>query len=104
MYLGKPLPNGLSAERRTKQDEILRSVGGGSFRVLIAGATHASFSDEPFWAPGRGAAPTRMLAVVRAYLVEFFGRQLLNTRTKLLDGPSADYPEASVESFSSTPR
>jgi hypothetical protein len=104
MYLGKPFPDGLSDERLARQDEILRSIDGGSFRVLIAGATHVSFSDEPFWVPLRGAAPARTLAVVRAYLLEFFRAQLLHTRTELLDGPSANYPEASVKSFSPTAR
>jgi predicted dienelactone hydrolase len=104
LYLGKPLRDGLSADYRAKQDEILRSVNGGSFRVLIDGATHASFSDEPFWVPGSGAAKARVLAVVRAYLVAFFGRQLLGQGTELFDGPSGKYSEASVQSFSPTPR
>jgi hypothetical protein len=104
LYLGKPLPGGLSAEQRAKQNEALGSVTGGSVRVLIAGATHSSFSDEPFWAPGNGVAKARIMAVVRAYLVEFFRRQLLGQRTELLDGPSASYPEAAVENFSPAPR
>jgi hypothetical protein len=100
LYLGKPLRE----ELRAKQDELFRSVKGGSFRVLIAGAAHTSFSDEPFWAPGAGAAKARVLTVVRAYLVEFFGRQLLGRRTELFDGPSAAYPEATLEMFSQPPR
>jgi hypothetical protein len=102
LYLGKPLPDGLSAEHRAKQDQILRSVSGGSSRVLIAGATHASFSDEPFWAPGSGAAKARVLTIVRAYLVAFFAKQLLGQDTELFNGPSGTYPEASVQSFSPT--
>ena len=104
LYLGKPLPKGMSAERRAKHDEVMRSVKAGSFRVLIDGATHASFSDDPFWTPGSGAAKARILAVARAYLLEFFLRQLLNRPTELFDGPSPTYPEASVEVFSPTPR
>ena len=100
LYLGKPLPEQMSAERRAKQDEILRCVTGGSWRVLIAGASHTSFSDEPFWAPGGYTAKARTLAVVRAYLVAFFDRHLLARNTELLDERSGAYPEASVESFS----
>jgi predicted dienelactone hydrolase len=104
LYLGKPLREELPAKLRAKQDDIFRSVKEGSFRVLIAGADHTSFSDEPFWAPGNGAAKARVLTVVRAYLVEFFRRQLLGRRTELFDGPSTAYPEATLERFSQPPR
>jgi hypothetical protein len=104
LYLGRRLREGVPAKFRAKQDEILRSVKGGSFRVLITGAAHSSFSDEPFWAPGGGEGKARVLAVARAYLVAFFGRQLLGRGAELFDGPSAAYPEASVEGFSQLPR
>jgi len=99
LYLGEPPREELPAKVKAKQDEIFRSVKEGSFRVLIAGAAHTSFSDEPFGAPGNGAAKARVLTVVRAYLVEFFRRQLLGRRTELFDGPSTAYPEARWRGF-----
>jgi dienelactone hydrolase len=100
LYLGKSLRE----EIKAKQDEVLRSVKGGSYRVLIEGANHESFSDSPFWAPGNRAGKCKTVAAVRAYLLAFFGRHLLGQSTDLFDGPPAAFSGATVESFFPAPR
>ena len=103
LFLGKPLRLKLPAVLQAKPDAIMRSVKGGSYRVLIAGAAHTSFSDSPFWEPGGSADKTRVLAIVRTFVTAFFEKHLLGQVTPLFDGPSPAYPEVSVEGFAQQP-
>ncbi len=98
--LGQPFLFMGQTQYRDVQDALLWTVKGASYRVLITGANHMSFSDLPFWTPGNRAGKVRRLAAMRAYLLAFFGRHLLEQDSKLLDGPSEAFPEASVENVS----
>jgi hypothetical protein len=40
--------------------------------------------------------PARMLAIINAYVLALLDRHLKGERNPLLNGPSSDYPEASI--------
>lgn len=96
LFLGKPL---LGEEARTKQTAAFQSMEGGSYRVLLDGARHDTFSDTPLLTPGDQENKTRMLAAVRAYLLAFFSKELLNQESALLDAPTEANIGVSVERF-----
>lgn len=95
LYLGKPINEPLKA----KQDVAFRSMEQESYRVLLPGTSHDSFSDTPLLTPGGKEGKTRTMAAVRAFLSGFFGKYLLGQDTTLFDGPTEKFPGVSVERF-----
>jgi pimeloyl-ACP methyl ester carboxylesterase len=78
---------------------------GGGYRVTIAGSSHFSFSDHAR-ANEKNAGPIdprRALAIVSAYAVEFFGKELAGRPAPLLDQKENRFPEAQLEVFSHAP-
>ena len=76
---------------QAQRDEYFGAVTGGSWRVVLDGATHQSFTDEPFVfaaldGDDTGAAKERM-RLVRAYVLAFFDATLRDTPTSLFDDP-----------------
>lgn len=67
--------------------------------VTVRAAQHDAFTDLPLIADQSGLAPeaalpgARSLRITRAYVVSFLDRYLRGGRGKLLDGPSARFPE-----------
>jgi len=120
MYLAKPLreltDEDLAKEKMTRdqfergrtetlnrENELMRSVQSGSYRVTIRGATHESFSDEPLllWTnEEEKIANQKRMQIVREYVRTFFDKYLRNTKATVLDGPLVpSYPEVTVERF-----
>ena len=118
MYLAKPLrdlTNTELAEQKItreqfeqergktvlRENELMRSVKSGSYRVIIKGATHESFSDEPLLLSaaesGADDKNRRTIKVVREYLLAFFDGYLRDKKpTKLNRMKNA---EITVEPF-----
>ncbi|MFD8724933.1 alpha/beta hydrolase family protein [Streptomyces sp. NPDC059629] len=79
--------------------------------IKLKGAAHLSFSDNEWMVPQMARLlwmsqaqlqqqygtidPTRAVTVQSAYLAAFFGQELSNKHSTLLDGPSSKYPEIS---------
>jgi hypothetical protein len=93
-------------QMRDREAELLKTVTSGSYRVTLRGATHQSFSDEPLILPfgdaNAKAANRRRTQVIRAYTLAFFDQALGNRNAGLLNSPSPDYPEITVERFSAS--
>ncbi|GAA3923822.1 lipase [Actinomadura viridis] len=89
-----------------------RNTRGWKFNGTLRGSRHASYTDAPALLPGmaRGGAipkgglagvigtipPERAIAAERAYVASFFDRWLRGRDDRLLDGPSARFPEMDV--------
>lgn len=124
MYLAKPLreltDEELAKEKMTRdqfergrtetlnrENELMRSVKSGGYRVTIRGASHQSFSDEPLllWTNEKEKiANQKRMQIVREYVRTFFDKYLRNTKAAMLDGPLVPYPEVTVERFGVTKR
>jgi dienelactone hydrolase len=90
------------AKTLDRENDLMRSVKAGSYRVIIKGATHESFSDEPLLLPVTGSgAPgnQRMVKVVRGCILAFFDSYLRDKKPGGLDRMSDQYPEVTVERF-----
>lgn len=74
-----------------QRDEYFGAVTGGSWRVVLDGATHESFTDEPYaFAALEGddtTAAKEKMRIVRAYVLGFFDMTLRDTPTALFDSP-----------------
>jgi hypothetical protein len=76
---------------QAQRDEFFGAVTGGSWRVVLDGATHQSFTDEPYvFAALEGdatAAAEEKMRIVRAYVLAFFDATLRDEPTTLFDEP-----------------
>jgi dienelactone hydrolase len=76
---------------QAQRDEYFGTVTGGSWRVVLDGASHESFTDEPFaFAALEGEdtdAAEEEMRIVRAYVLAFFDMTLRDTPTALFDSP-----------------
>ena len=82
--------------------QLLDTMPTESYVVSIGGAEHASFTDNPALAANTVSAyrsRARTLQVIREYTRAFFSRYLLNENSRLLDGPSSQYPEVTIDRF-----
>ena len=75
---------------------------GGAYRVTIEGASHQSFTDDPFiigalTGAKDATAHERRMQVIRRYTVAFLERHLAGREDTLLDGQAADFPKVQVE-------
>ncbi|MFE9451816.1 alpha/beta hydrolase family protein [Streptomyces sp. NPDC006739] len=85
-------------------DDAWTRLDGWKRRLTIAGAEHGTFSDLPLLSQAVGRpsrpgaiAPLRGLAITRTYLGDFFDLQLKGQPEPLLDGPSPNEPEVTVQ-------
>ncbi|MFE2347808.1 alpha/beta hydrolase family protein [Kitasatospora cineracea] len=85
-------------------DDAWSRLDGWKRRLTVAGAEHGTFSDLPLLSAAAGMPrppgtidPLRGLALSRTYLAAFFDLQLKGRPQPLLDGPSPDAPEVSVQ-------
>jgi hypothetical protein len=85
------------------RDRTFHRMTAGAYLVVVAGAVHASFSNQPFIAPERypGVALDfgRTLQITDAYLLAFFNRHLRGTAEPLLERRPPPYPEVSVTHY-----
>jgi hypothetical protein len=85
------------------QDAYLKRNGG--YNLSIRKSKHLNFSDTALFSPlhrltGAGAINARRgLKIVDAYTLAFFEKYLGSTASPLLDGPSPDYPEVTLEKY-----
>jgi predicted dienelactone hydrolase len=90
-------------KQQKQQNELLASVRGGSYRVLlvdIPGFTHRSFSDLPLLAADDTAKMTESLRnfrLAQAYTRAFFDRYLKDRKETLLDLSAGDSSDSSVK-------
>jgi len=85
-------------------DDAWSHLDGWKRRLTVAGADHGTFSDLMLLAravglPAKPGAidPERGVAITRTYLAAFFDLQLKGRPQPLLDGPSPDQPEVTVQ-------
>lgn len=85
------------------QDEHLKAVKSGSYRVTSTKINHSRFTDNAFINQNIIADRTKLstssiaMQIIRDYSRAFFDKHLLNKKVPLLDGPSRDYPEVILE-------
>jgi len=88
-----------------KQDELLRGMPAGSYRVTLAtaGVNHMSFSDSPLLEAAEDDAQyansLRNSEIVRAYTRAFFDKTLLEKNNTVLDQQAISDPLVKVEWF-----
>ena len=91
----------------TRQVGEVYERGQPGYAAVVKGSGHVSFMDIPYLPvePGSMMAaglatvridPRRFWRIVSDYLLAFFGRHLRGEAAPLLDGPSAEHPEAVV--------
>jgi dienelactone hydrolase len=71
-----------------------------SYRVILQGATHDTFSDAPLLLPSSSeekAANVRRNQIVREYLRAFLDRYLKSATMTVLDEPKPRYPEIELD-------
>ncbi|MGD0939054.1 MAG: hypothetical protein ABR905_05020 [Terracidiphilus sp.] len=77
----------------------------GGYLLLVKGAAHDDFTDQPLTSPlrslsYRGAIPTKEIqSIVRSYVVAFFGKTLRGEDPAILRSRTGPYAEASLESW-----
>jgi dienelactone hydrolase len=88
-----------SKNLQAERDRFFGSVAGGSYRVELDGASHSSFSDDPFVFAALAGDPTgahlRRLQLIRRCALELFGMALRGEPAPLLAG-DADEPGLAI--------
>jgi hypothetical protein len=116
LYFAKPLraDDGNSATLPTTLDQLKKdltavvardkqrmgSLQADSYRVILTGATHDTFSDAPLLVPSieeEKAAHVRRTQIVREYLRAFLDKYLKNAAATVLDEAKSRYPEIEVD-------
>jgi dienelactone hydrolase len=113
----KPWPTELELERRTltrpeyeerdrarrrRMYHLLDTLNTESYVVLISGADHSSFSDNPLLASNPLSSSERnqrLLQIIRDYTRAFFDRYFVSNGDSLLDSSLTGPPEVTVERF-----
>ena len=95
-------PEWLGPENDALGAKLFRERAGEGHLLTMAGAEHFDFTDLPLLSPLTPALGLsgeidgrRALAIINAYSVAFFDRNLKGETSPLLEGPSPDYPEVS---------
>ena len=75
-----------------------------TYGIMIRGTTHFDFSDLFLYSPvlkfTKVLGPIdgyRMVKILNAYTLAFFDETLKGEQISLLNGPSPDYPEVTIE-------
>jgi predicted dienelactone hydrolase len=93
----------LDATDSADTEASLRRFGG--YLVTVKGTEHDDFTDQPRISPlraisHRGAVSAdRIEAIVRSYVVAFFGKTLRGEKGGVLDAPTSPFAETSVETW-----
>jgi hypothetical protein len=87
---------------------VYKAATGAAYMVNVNGFESSSYTDLSLWVSGdsEGLAlglwgstnGLRAIQIVNTYMLAFFDKYLRGIDTPLLDGPSPDYPEVSLES------
>jgi predicted dienelactone hydrolase len=84
-------------------DEIYSGGENQTYRVVVRGSIHSSFTDAGLWSPllkytGAPIDPRRMISIVNAYLLAFFDKHLKGEETPLLNMNTSPYLEVDFQS------
>jgi pimeloyl-ACP methyl ester carboxylesterase len=82
--------------------QIRRSLSEyGGYWIVIPGLKHLEFSDFPFFSPLRFGVtdPERTARIIRRYSLAFFDKYLKGSEEPLLNGPSRNFPEVSIQAW-----
>jgi dienelactone hydrolase len=82
-----------------RANDLMRTIGGGSYRVTIPGATHQSFSDTVLWVAADPKPHHRRVQIMRDYVRALFDKHLRGSADTILDAPQGPYEDVSVERF-----
>lgn len=96
------LRNFSQLRERDAKHQTAQLTRAGGYRVTIAGSSHFTFSDHA-QANVKNAGPIdpkRAMAIVGAYAVDFFGKNLEERLVPLLDKREARFSEVKLEMFS----
>jgi dienelactone hydrolase len=119
MYLGKPLSRPVADEKlqewkmtREQHDqnmrrqeeqhtEALKKIEGGAYRVIIEGAEHSDFSDEPYLAAKTEGVERRerVTEMTRKFLKSFFNKTLAGREAPALTAAQEGLEGIKVEVF-----
>jgi predicted dienelactone hydrolase len=82
----------------------LRAIESAVYSVQVRGTTHFDFTDLSLYSPvlkfTKAFGPIdgyRMVKIINGYTLAFFDEYLKDEMSPLLDGPSADYPEVTIQ-------
>ena len=105
LYFAKPLrPDAGELDAVAARDkQRMESLKTDSYTMILAGATHDTFSDVPLLLPAteeENTANRKRMQIVREYLRAFLDRYLSPEPTTLLDRPTPAYPEIVVTDHS----
>jgi predicted dienelactone hydrolase len=86
------------------RSRILRILENTAYGVTVSGIKHFNFTDLYFYSPvfkfTKILGPIdgyRMVKIINSYTLAFFDETLKGERSPLVDGPSPDYPEVTIE-------
>lgn len=88
-----------------RDKQRMESLKTDSYTMILAGASHDTFSDVPLLLPSteeENAANRKRIQIVREYLRAFLDRYLRTEPATLLDRPTPFYPEIAVTDHSSS--
>ncbi len=95
--------NAESAREAAVREAMFAHMTGGAYLVVVEGAVHASFSDQPIIAPQRYPGVKqdfrRTLEITDAYLLAFFDKYLLSKASPLLEARKPPYAEVTLEIY-----
>lgn len=105
LYFAKPLQPtvGELADVASRDKLRMESLKTDSYTMILAGASHDTFSDVPLLLPAteeENVANRKRMQIVREYLRAFLDRYLSPEPTTLLDRPTPTYPEIMVTDHS----
>jgi predicted dienelactone hydrolase len=93
-------------KQQKKQNELLRAIGGGVYRVMLfdlPGITHRSFSDLPLLASGDDASKLQEAVhnfqIIQEYILGFFDKYLKGDQNTVLDRKTTPDANIQVERF-----
>jgi len=86
------------------RSRILGTLETTTYAVTVRGSTHFNFTDLYFYSPAlrftKALGPIdgyRMVEIINSYTLAFFDQYLKGESSPLLDAPSPDYPEVTIE-------
>jgi dienelactone hydrolase len=85
--------------------DFYRLISGPAYLMEVEGFKHSTYLDQILWPKEDPrpdmfgtVEPARAVQITNAYVLAFFNQYLKSEHQPLLDGPSEDYPEVTVES------
>jgi len=90
----------MARDTQRKKAIVSERVKSVAYKVTLQHASHMNFSDAPLLeGDNRRIDARRALRIVCDYTLAFFNQHLKNAKSSLLDGPSPDYPEVTLDIY-----